>query len=533
MGGKYSNAGRPRPAGIPGRDNRIFIEIPPGADAMNKAYPSLLEYSRDLYALRSAVGVLSWDQETMMPAKGGEGRARAMAALSRVMHQRFSDPRLAEALEACAAGDGLSDEERVVVRELSRDRDKAVKVPEALAAEIAETVSLSQRVWAEARPKNDTAAFNPWLAKVIDLRRREAECLGYAETPYDALLENYEPGARTSYLRKLLNDLKAELVPLLGKLMDAQGKAPSPLEGKAFPVADQRAFNMKILAAMGFDLEAGRLDESAHPFTEGLHPEDVRLTTRYSETDLMSALFSTLHEGGHGIYEQGFQPRFFGTPMAEAVSLGVHESQSRLWENQVGRSRDFWSLYYPDLQRIFPAQLGALDLTGFLRAINRVQPSLIRVEADEVTYNLHIVLRFELETALFGGELEPAGLESAWNEGMRRNLGVVPDQPAQGYMQDVHWSCGLLGYFPTYTLGNLRAAQLFDAANKALPSLKADVRSGRFGALKGWLNAQVHQSGRRYDGDALMERATGSRTSAAPFLAYLKGKYGELYGVKL
>jgi carboxypeptidase Taq len=500
---------------------------------MSKAYASLLESSRDLYALRSAVGLLSWDQETMMPSKGGDGRARAMAALSRVMHQRFSDPRLLEALDACAADGGLAAEERAVVRELRRDRDKAVKVPEALAAEIAETVSLSQRVWAEARPKNDTAAFNPWLAKVIALRRKEAECLGYAETPYDALLENYEPGARTSYLRKLLNDLKAELVPLLGKLMDAQGKAPSYLEGKTFPVADQRAFNGRILADMGFDLGAGRLDESAHPFTEGLHPEDVRLTTRYSEHDLMSALFSTLHEGGHGIYEQGFQPRFFGTPMAEAVSLGVHESQSRLWENQVGRSRGFWSHYYPDLQRLFPGQLGALDLGGFLRAINRVQPSLIRVEADEVTYNLHIVLRFELETALFGGELEPADLESAWNEGMRRNLGVVPATPASGYMQDVHWSCGLLGYFPTYTLGNLRAAQLFDAAQKALPDLQADIRSGRFGALKGWLNANVHANGRMHDGDALMLKVTGSATTAAPFMAYLKGKYGELYGASL
>ena len=500
---------------------------------MNKAFQSVLEYSRDLYALRSAVGVLSWDQETMMPPKGGEGRARSMASLSRVMHQRFSDPRLLEALEGCASAEGLSGDERVVVRELRRDRDKAVKVPEALAAEIAETVSLAQRAWAEARPKSDTAAFNPWLDKVISLRRREAECLGYAETPYDALLDNYEPGARTSYLRKLLNDLKAELVPLLGKLLAAQGDAKPALEGKIFPVADQRGFNRTVLEAMGFDLEAGRLDESAHPFTEGLHPQDVRLTTRYSERDLMSALFSTLHEGGHGLYEQGFQPRYYGTPMAEAVSLGVHESQSRLWENQVGRSRDFWSGYYPALQGVFPGQLGDLDLAGFLKAINRVQPSLIRVEADEVTYNLHIVLRFELETALFGGELQPKDLEAAWNEGMRRNLGVTPDSPSQGYMQDVHWSCGLLGYFPTYTLGNLRSAQLFDAAQKALPDLRADIRAGRFGGLKGWLNKEVHESGRRLDGDALMEKATGSKTLAAPFLAYLRAKYSDLYGLSL
>ncbi len=499
---------------------------------MQKALQPVLELSRDLYALRAAVGVLSWDQETYMPPKGGEGRARSLASLARVMHQRFSDPRLAEALEAAATAAGLSEEERAVVRELRRDRDKAVKIPEALAAEIAETVSLSQRVWAEARPKNDTRAFNPWLAKVIALRRKEAECLGYAETPYDALLENYEPGARTSYLRGLLTDLKAQLVPLLGRIRTAQGDAADPLAGKVFPLEGQRAFNQTILAAMGFDLEAGRLDESAHPFTEGTHPEDVRLTTRYSESDLMSALFSTLHEGGHGLYEQGFQSEFFGTPMAEAVSLGLHESQSRLWENQVGRSRDFWSRYYPDLQKVFPGPLGALGLDGFLRAINRVQPSLIRVEADEVTYNLHIVLRFELETALFGGELEPEGLETAWNEGMRRNLGIAPSAPSQGYMQDVHWSCGLLGYFPTYTLGNLRAAQLFDAARAALPGIPADIRAGSFGGLKGWLNREVHRHGRRYDGDALMEKVTGRKTETKPFMDYLETKYGELLGIR-
>lgn len=503
---------------------------------MASPFDSLLEYSRDLYALRSAVGLLAWDQETMMPHAGGEGRARSMAALSRIAHQKFSDPRLRDLLDACddaKSGAGLSAQDLVIVRELRRDRDKAIKIPESLAAEIAETASLSQRVWAEARPKNDTKAFNPWLEKIVKLRRQEAECLGYAETPYDALLDNYEPGARTAYLKTLLKDLKSELVPLLGNLMEAQASGNRAFEGKVFAVPAQRLFNHKILADMGFDLEAGRLDESAHPFTEGLHPRDVRLTTRYSDTDLMSALFSTLHEGGHGIYEQGFEPRYFGTPMAEAVSLGVHESQSRLWENQVGRSRDFWSCYYPSLQETFSDQLLEVTLDGFLRAINRVQPSLIRVEADEVTYNLHIVLRFELETALFGGELEAKDLEDAWDKGMLRNLGVTPDSPSMGYMQDVHWSCGLLGYFPTYTLGNLRAAQLFEAALRDLPALKADIGSGKFGGLKKWLGEKVHRHGRMHDGDALMTLATGSKTSAAPFLAYLKEKYSSLYGITL
>jgi carboxypeptidase Taq len=497
---------------------------------MTTPFANLLEYSRDLYALRSAAGVLAWDQETYMPPKGGEGRARTMAALSRVMHQRFSDPRFGELLDAAAGEKNLTAEERAVVRELKRDRDRAVKVPEALAAEIAGTVSLAQRAWAEARPKNDTAAFNPWLEKVIALRRREAEHLGYSENAYDALIEGYEPGARASQLRVLLNDLKAELVPLLGKILDARAEK-DPLDGMEFALPTQRRFNQQVLADMGFDLEAGRLDESAHPFTEGVYPQDVRLTTRYSARDLMSALFSTLHEGGHGLYEQGFRPRWFGTPLGEAVSLGVHESQSRLWENQVGRSRDFWSHYYPALQTAFP-QLAPLDLDAFLKTINRVARSLIRVESDEVTYNLHIVLRFELELALFSGEIEARDLEGAWNEGMLRNIGVTPPAPSQGYMQDVHWSAGLLGYFPTYTLGNLRSAQFFAAARKALPNLSADIRQGRFGALKNWLNENVHAPGRMYAGDDLMERVTGEKTTAAPFIAYLKTKYGELYGFK-
>lgn len=500
---------------------------------MPSAFDSLCEYSRDIYALRSAVGLLSWDQETYMPPSGGEGRARSLSALSRVIHQKLCDSRFSDLLLASEGIQGLQPQEVAIVAGLRHDRDKAVKIPESLAAAIAETASLSQQVWAEARPKNDTGAFNPWLEKIIQLRRQEAECLGYADTPYDALLDNYEPGAKTAYLKTLLHSLKEDLVPILGKLMDAQGSENQPLENKVFPIAGQRLFNQKILADMGFDLAAGRLDESAHPFTEGLYPKDVRLTTRYSEDDLMSALFSTLHEGGHGIYEQNFLPAYYGTPMAEAVSLGIHESQSRLWENQVGRSREFWSCYYPSLQETFFGPLSEVTLDRFLKAINRVKPSLIRVEADEVTYNLHIVLRFELETALFGGELQAKDLEDAWNKGMLRNLGVTPKSPSVGYMQDVHWSCGLLGYFPTYTLGNLRAAQFFDAALRDLPGLKVDIGQGKFGGLKHWLVEKVHKHGRMIDGETLMEKATGSKTSSAPFLAYLNQKYSTLYGISL
>jgi carboxypeptidase Taq len=498
---------------------------------MASALHDLLEYSRDLAALKQATGLLAWDQETYMPTKGGEGRARAMATLSRVSHQKSSDPRFKELLDACAADASLGPEERALVRELRRDRDRTVRVPEALAAEIAQTVSLAQQAWSEARPRNDVAAFAPWLEKVIALGRKEAECLGYEGTPYNALLENYEPGSRAADLQVLLAGLKEKLVPLLGRILDKTRGSKDPLAGKVFPVAVQKVFNMKVLSDMGFDLEAGRLDESAHPFTEGLHPRDVRLTTRYSETDLMSALFSTLHEGGHGMYEQGFPERYHGTPLGEAQGLGIHESQSRLWENQVGRSREFWSHYYPVLSGLFPQQLAGIDLDAFLKAINKVEASFIRVESDEVTYNLHIVLRFELELALFDGALEAKGLESAWNEAMQRNLGIVPPTPSQGFMQDVHWSCGLLGYFPTYTLGNLRAAQLFAAARAALPGLDIALGAGRFGGLKDWLVENIHRHGRRFSGDELMEKATGKRTDTAPFLDYLERKYAGLYGI--
>ncbi len=505
-----------------------------------KTYEKLLEYCREMYAVRSAAALCGWDQETMMPPQGGEGRARALEALSRIVHQRLTAPQLGDYLDevgnaaansdTAAGGDGgIPPEGAALVRELLRDRNKALKIPERLAGELARTASLAQRAWVEARPRNDSKAYNPWLEKMMALRREEAEHLGYEESPYDAMLDNYEPGARASRLEKVLGDLEVELTPLVRALAEKCEELNPKLPEGPYDLAAQKNLNQRVLKEMGFSLEAGRLDESAHPFTDGVYPSDVRLTTRYSESDVAGALFSTLHEGGHGLYEQGFLPEHFGTPLAEAVSLGIHESQSRLWENQIGRSEAYWQHYFPEFQAAFPDRTQGLALRDFLRAVNRVKPSLIRVEADEVTYNLHIALRFRLEKALFEGKLRASDLEGAWNEAMLKTLGVKVDKPANGYMQDVHWSLGLVGYFPTYSLGNIYAAQFFRQMEKDIPDLTGKIRKAEFAPLLAWLRENIHRHGRAFSGDELLHRITGEPADSRHLVKYLREKYARLY----
>ncbi len=488
---------------------------------MKNPIAKLLLASREIYALRSATALLAWDQETKMPPSGGEGRAQALGALSTIIHEKYCSKRLADLLEDSSQDSGLTESQIALVRELKRDRDKAVKIPASLTEELARSTSLSQMAWAKARPLNDTKSFNPWLQKVFALRKQEAECLGYENHAYDALLNQYEPGAKSEELKILFADLKNSIVPLLQKIIGASSKPLPKLT--SYPIEKQKKVNAKILSDMGFDLQAGRLDESAHPFTEGVYPTDVRLTTRYFEDNFLSSIFSTLHEGGHGLYEQGFRTENFGTPLGEATSLGIHESQSRLWENQVGRSHEFWEYYAPLLQKELGD--GFSNTQSLMQIINHVKPSLIRVEADEVTYNLHIILRFELEIALFNGELQVADLEAAWNEGMQKSFGFAPDSPSNGYMQDVHWSCGLIGYFPTYTLGNLCAAQLFNKVQENISGLNDKIRQGQFSPLQEWLKINIHQYGRQFSGDELMKKATGESMQSHYFANYLKRKY--------
>ncbi len=478
--------------------------------------------------MRSAAALCGWDQETMMPTNGAEGRARTQEALSRVLHQRLCAPQLGDFLDELEARE-TDAEQKALLRELRRDRDKALKIPERLAGDLARTSAMAQRAWVESRPKNDTAAFNPWLEKIMSLRREEAESLGYVESPYDALLDTYEPGARASRLEKVLGDLEAELTPMVRALSEKCEELDPRLPTGAYALEAQKNFNRLLLSDMGFSLDSGRLDESAHPFTEGIFPTDVRLTTRYSESDVASALFTTLHEGGHGLYEQGFAPEHYGTPLAEAVSLGIHESQSRLWENQIGRSRSFWEHYFPGFQKAFPERVKGLPLKDFLRAINRVKPSLIRVESDEVTYNLHIALRFRLEKALFEGSLRTSDLEGAWNEAMWKTLGVRVDKAANGYMQDVHWSVGLVGYFPTYSLGNIYAAQFYRQMEKDIPDLDGKIRAADFTPILTWLREKIHRHGRRFSGEELLIQVTGEPADSRYLVEYLRTKYARLY----
>jgi len=432
-----------------------------------------------------------------------------------------------------ASGLSLQARDQALVRELRRDAENARKIPTNLAEDLARTASLAQQAWAKARAANEGKGapgdFHPWLRKMVELKRREADCLGYRDTPYDALLDQFEPGATAAAVKPVLESLRAGLVPLLDKVLarsaSGAGAPPSPVQSAAVPQAAQHAFNERLLRTMSFDLEAGRLDASTHPFTQGMGPLDVRLTTRYREDDWLNAVFSTFHEGGHGLYEQGLPEEEWGTPLCEAVSLAIHESQSRFWENRVGRSRPYWEQALPLAKEMLGAEVAGATVDAVLAHVNKVERSFIRVEADELTYNLHVLLRFQIEEALFSGALEVEGIEAAWNEGMKSLLGVTPPDAAHGFLQDVHWSCGLFGYFPTYTLGNLYAAQFAAAMEKDLGALDVKIRAGDFAPMREWLRDKVHKHGREFSAAELCRRATGTDLDASYFLRYLEGKY--------
>ncbi len=390
---------------------------------------------------------------------------------------------------------------------------------------------LGQQVWAEARKANDFARFQPLLERTVELKRQEAAAIGYDETPYDALLDEFEPGAKTSEVTRVLAGLRDQLVPLVAEIA-ASSRRPNlePLK-RRFPIDLQEQFGRRAAEAIGYDFAAGRLDVTDHPFCTTLGPRDVRLTTRYDENFLPGAFFSTLHEAGHGMYEQGLPADRYGLPTGQAVSLGIHESQSRMWENLVGRSRAFWEHFFPQAQAMFGAALADVRLDDFYFAINDVRPSLIRTESDEATYNLHILVRFELEQALLLDELRVADLPAAWREKYRHYLGIEPPNDADGVLQDVHWSSGAIGYFPTYSLGNLYAAQLFEQAVRELGDLHAMFRRGEFVPLRDWLRNHVHSHGRRYRASELARRVTGVPLSHEALLRHLRGKFAPLYGL--
>ncbi len=499
-------------------------------------YTELIDRVRQVSLLRATGSLLGWDQETMMPPRGLPMRSRQLAQLARLSHAMFTDPRIGELLAACEldtaltadpAGDAAAN-----LRELRHQYDRATSLPPTLVQELAETQSLARAAWVEARRGKDYERFRPWLEKIVALKREEARCYRHGEGDlWDALADGYEPGLTAAEVERVFTPLRAQLAELVATLTE-RGRAPSDAFIRLrLPIDRQERFVRSVCQAMGFDFERGRLDTSAHPFCAGMHCHDVRMTTRFSEDNLPDALSSTMHEAGHGLYEQGLPEAHVGTPLGRAAGLSIHESQSRLWENHVGRSRAFWRWCYPKLAEAFGDAVAGLDFETVYGGANLVRPTLIRVESDEVTYHLHILIRFELERALLSGELSVADLPGAWNERYKAYLGLdVPDDAA-GCMQDVHWSVGSIGYFPTYTLGTLYAAQFYGAAEAALGDLDGMLARGEFGPLKAWLNEHVHAHGRRYRAAALCERVTGRTLSAEPFIAHLRRKLERLYGL--
>lgn len=500
------------------------------------AYEKLTGELRETAVLESAGSILAWDQETGMPARGSELRAAQVATLSTLVHERRTRPEVEQWLAECEADPELTADEAIAanLRWLRHDHDRDTKLPTSLVREIARTNALALQAWRNAREASDFSAFAPWLEKVFALSRSKAECLrgGEGGELYDVLMEEYEPGAEARSLERVFGELRSDLAPLIAEIGRAERSDAGAGARVSIPVPRQMELSRRVAERLGFDFDAGRLDVSTHPFCEGVGPGDTRLTTRFSEDLFFDALSSTMHEAGHGLYEQGLpKEEHFGQPLAEAASLGIHESQSRLWENFVGRSRPFWSWALPLLQESAGEAAGSLTVESVFRAVNRVRPSLIRVESDEATYNLHIMLRFDLERALLAGDFAVADLPGEWNERMRQDLGVEVPDDRRGCLQDIHWSMGAVGYFPTYTLGNLYAAQLWEAVRADNPGLDEEIGRGEFGALLGWLRDRIHRHGRRFTAAQLCERATGSPLSAAPFVNYLKGKYGPIYGI--
>ena len=507
------------------------------AAAEHPQYAELARLLREIAVLRSASSVLGWDQETYMPEKAAPLRGEQMAVLSTLVHERRTAPRLGELLAACEADAALAADEATAanLREIRRDYDRATKLPPELVREMAEVSSLAMHAWRDARERSDFAAFAPWLEKVVRLNREKAEATGIPAggEAYDTLVDEFEPGMTTAEITRTFDALRAGLAPLIRAVAESGRRPDTAWRDVPIAVEKQAAFNRALVARMGFDLAAGRLDESTHPFCDGFGPGDTRLTTRYAPDLFPSALSGTMHETGHALYEQNLPKEArFGQPVGEAASTGIHESQSRMWENFVGRSRPFWEWALPEIQRSFgDAALGALDVETAYRGMNVIEPGLIRIESDEATYNLHIMLRFDLERALLSGDLPVSDVPTAWNDRVRADLGIdVPDDK-RGCLQDIHWSMGALGYFPTYTLGNLYAGQFWFAIREALPDLDEQVRRGEFGALLEWLRANVFAHGRRFTAPELCRRITGRPLSHEPLLRYLEAKVKPIYGL--
>jgi carboxypeptidase Taq len=497
-----------------------------------EAYRWLLDYSKTTALYESMKRLLNWDQRTYLPKGGHSHRSQQIAAITALLHRRATAPELAEMLAKVEAsqipGGSLSDE-AVNLREWRRNYDRATRIPEALAVELAKAASQAELAWQSLRRENDWKGFLPYLKQIVSLKRQRASALSTGgEEIYNALIEDFEPGENAGSIEVLFDKLAKAALDLLEKI-EASPRKPDPtaLQGDS-PASVQKIFIMAIIAHLGYDLGAGRIDQSAHPFTSKIGPGDVRITTRFDPNSFVMALFGSIHETGHALYEQGLPVEHWGTPRGRSISMAIHESQSRMWENMVAKSPGFWKHFYPLARRHFP-WLNKIDIGKFLFALNQVRPSLIRTEADEVTYNLHIIMRFKLERMLIGGKLEPDDLPEGWNTWTERYFRLLPPDYSNGVMQDVHWSAGAIGYFPSYALGNMYAAQFYAKAEENLGNLQEMFEAGEFGPFLGWFRQNVHSQGSRHLPRNLVKAATGEDLNADYLIAHLKEKYGRLY----
>jgi len=504
------------------------------SDNPKKALDELTNRVKQISLLNSCAALLGWDERTYMPQKGAANRSEQQSLLAGIAHEKFTSPEIGNLLSEVEASNLITDQlspDAVNIREIRRAYDKRVKVPKSLVEEISRTTTLSEQAWIEARKKSDFPTFSPWLTRMIDLKSQEAEAVGYEKEPYDALLDDYEPGETATNITRIFTDLRRDLVPLVEAITQSKKRPDLSIIERDYPIDRQEILGKAASAAIGFDYDGGRLDITTHPFCTTIGAGDVRITTRFNQRHLGQAFFGILHETGHGLYEQGLEPQYRGTPMGDAISLGIHESQSRMWENIIGRSKPFWKYFFPRARQVFPEALNGVKLDDFYFAINDVRPSFIRVEADEATYNLHILLRFEIEHAIFNKELKTEDIPAVWNDKFKKYFGVRPPDDARGCLQDVHWGAGLIGYFPTYTLGNLYSAQFFAKAREDLGNLDKQFERGQFDLLLDWLREKIHKHGQRYRAEELVKEVTGNPLSHSYLIEYLKEKYSALYGI--
>lgn len=499
-----------------------------GSMNINNTYEELINHLKNAFYLKSSLGLLQWDEQVNLPPKSGNIRASQISALSEIVHNKLTDPKIGQWLDSLEANkDQLSSEQLTVLKETRRDYERSIKLPAQFVAKKAEAQSHSHSAWVQARQASDFKQFIPHLQKQLDFAIEEANIVKSHNNPYDYWIDQHDPGLNAQFIEGHFSQLKKDLLPLLVKIMNSPIKADSSIF-KGFPIEKQELFVQEVVEKLGFDYSRGRLDRSTHPFCGG-NPLDLRMTTRYHEDVSLDSLFSSIHETGHALYEQGLPQEEIGTPLAEAIGMAVHESQSRLWENQIGRSRAFWNYWEPRYRELFNDQLKTINSDLFYLTINSVERNPIRVDSDELTYNLHIILRFELEKRLFDGSLQVKDLSEQWNAASKEILGLTPKNDKEGVLQDVHWSGGHFGYFPSYCLGNILAAQLWHTMNQTIPSLQTSIAEGDFSPLLNWLRQNIHQWGKQYNTYELVQKVTGEPLNSKYLIDYLSEKYLLLY----